>query len=116
MALTAEEAIKWKWKMCISSGGCSKCEIGKEKAGMLCAEYCIEYPEKVVSIIERYKNEHSKTLEQDFFEKFPNAPKTPFGLPTVCPYQVGYEKPKEAICVKEFCKREECWNRLLEEV
>ncbi len=73
--------------------------------------------EKAVDAAEKWAEEHpKKTMAQDFFDKFPNAPRTGYGLPSVCPYQVGYEKRSDAICYRSLCKRDKCWNRLLEDV
>lgn len=54
-----------------------------------------------------------KTYLEDFLEKHPNAILDREGLPTVCPYQLGYGKPiceeVEALNLNMyFCKK--CWN------
>lgn len=116
MAITAEEAIKWYFKMCDKEHCENGCEIGKTKPNGSCTTFCKNNPEEAVKAIERYKEKHSKTLAQDFFEKFPNAPTTDIGWPTVCPYQVGYENGKDALCRKSYCKRESCWGRLIDEI
>lgn len=54
---------------------------------------------------------------QDFFEKFPNAPRTVNGLPFPCPFECGYTKnsncPFGRNNPSDDCS--ECWFRLLEE-
>ena len=41
-----------------------------------------ENPEKAVEIVEQWAKDHPrKTYRDDFFEKFPNAPKTSTGYP-----------------------------------
>lgn len=74
--------------------------------------------EKAVEAAEKWGKEHpEKTMAQDFFEKFPNAPRTVAGFPRLCPSQVGYENPKDdSICNRSVCHKEKCWGRLLEEL
>lgn len=37
--------------------------------------FCVEDATKLVEIIQKWSDEHPKTYAQDFFEKFPDAPK-----------------------------------------
>lgn len=61
---------------------------------------------------EAWSKEHTvKTMAQDFFEKFPNAPKRIDGGPASCPWMCGY---CEDDC-RHFSKCIDCWNRPLEE-
>lgn len=72
-------------------------------------------PKYVVSKVEQWSQDHpQKTMMQDFFEKFPNAPKTILGFPYPCAKDLGY--PRLDSCsfgLKNtpgaFCK--ECWSR-----
>ena len=73
--------------------------------------------EKAVAAAEKWDEEHpEKTMAQDFFEKFPNAPRTKMGNPLGCPYHCGYVREFPRLCdgTREGCF--ECWNRKLEEV
>lgn len=81
------------------------CDIGYEK---LEADY-------IVSKVEQWsKGRSQKTIMQDFFEKFPNAPKRLDGTPRPCPDDCGYNNFEEKCndfdngCVK-------CWNQPLED-
>lgn len=69
---------------------------------------------KAELLLEEFEREHPpKTMAQDFFEKFPNAPKHNGGeIPIVCPYYCGYTD--ESTCLGNIdCVS--CWNRPLEE-
>lgn len=121
MAITAGEVIKWKARMCLN--GCDDCEILKEahksgiKGNFACERFCAQNPGLALQAVDEYKKQHGKTLAQDFFEKYPNAPARGSLIPTVCPYQCGYEDkcPKQKIGVMVYdC--EQCWYRLLEDV
>ena len=53
-----------------------------------------------------------KTYAQDFFEKFPNAPKSSVGTPKACPYNCGY--CADSGCVFDSNRSSDCiacWNR-----
>lgn len=67
--------------------------------------------ENAVRVIEQWSAEHpQKTRAQDFFEKYPNAPKNTKGEPKVCAEGCGYI----AVCVPgKTCI--ECWNEPMEE-
>lgn len=63
---------------------------------------------ELVEIVEKWVQEHpQKTMMQDFFEKFPNAPKNDFGSPCLCPSHVGYE---EKSCEATNCNCLKCWS------
>ena len=71
-----------------------------------------------IGIVEKWSKEHpKKTMIQDFFEKFPDAPKTIDGLPFPCPFECGYIKndnwPFGKNKPSDNCSK--CWFRLLEE-
>lgn len=78
------------------------CDVGYEH---LEADY-------VVSKVQQWSHDHpQKTIMQDFFEKFPNAPKDDSGSPCLCPADLGYE---EKNCGEVDCNCLKCWNRPLE--
>lgn len=70
---------------------------------------------KIVNIVEQWSKSHpQKTIMQDFFEKFPNAPKTENGTPrNICPSDCGYTNEPESFTVcdqfNEDCVK--CWSR-----
>lgn len=66
--------------------------------------------EDVIKIVEQWaKNNPERTMIQEFFEKFPNAPKRKGGVPCPCPYHLGYTE--DDVCSDDCVK---CWNRPLE--
>ena len=68
--------------------------------------------EKLVAVTEKWSQTHpQKTMMQDFFEKFPNAPKGKDGEPKTCPQNLGYGD----FCCGDVDNCKECWSRLLEE-
>lgn len=74
--------------------------------------------QEIVKIVEEWSQAHpKKTMMQDFFEKFPNAPKGKFGQPQLCPGNCGYnnEIASYEVC-KKFCSDcLKCWNRPVED-
>lgn len=113
--MTALEYLKWRDKMCNSFDGCSKCELStKNKHGMF--EICVvkerENPEEAVAIVQNWAKENTKTLMDDFFEKYPNAPKLSNGAPETCPSKLGYDdRNGNCVCPKDCI---ECWSIPLE--
>lgn len=71
--------------------------------------------EEVIEIVEQWSQDNpQKTMIQDFFEKFPNAPRSEVGTPRMCPCDCGYEKVSN--CPNgEICNSLKCWSRPLED-
>lgn len=92
---------------------CDECPLSEENNGygLLCADFEMMHPEEVVSIIQKWAEEHPvKTRMSDFFGKFPDAPRKNDGTPYFCPsavYGGEYQRCNGAGCY-------ECWNRPLE--
>lgn len=87
---------------------CSECPLHKGNNGTnySCHQFERLQPEKAIEIIENWAQEHPvKTYAQDFFEKFPDAPKGPSGVPKADRCDIyGFEIPTcEYNCVV-------CWN------
>lgn len=130
--MTALEFLKCKDRICrtYSMGyskstkyTCKDCPIWRNRPDKSegCGIFLRKYPEKAISIVEKWSAEHpQKTLLQDFLEKYPKAPIEDDAFPAVCPFQLGYEteseKDKNGYCestARDSCRR--CWNRPLEE-
>lgn len=79
-----------------------------------CCDLDTNNPELLVQIVEQWSKEHpQKTMMQDFFEKFPNAPKNLDNTPKFCPRFIGYSQFKDYTdCTNNYLK---CWNRPKEE-
>lgn len=109
--------IKEHKRMCKSQEDCDSCKLGENR-------YCNYGPatpmsteeiKEVVRIVEEWSKTHPlKTMIQDFFEKFPNAPKDLNGTPQVCPYQCGYTKEEYCMSDGEMEECIKCWSRPVE--
>lgn len=92
---------------------CKQC-LGKSICLEICDGFETKYPEECVEFVQNWAEEHPvKTMLQDFFEKFPNAPKEELGDPKLCPSACGYTA-KDLCDGSEFHKCFVCWNRPLE--
>ena len=84
-----------------------------EVSDSICGCFELAYPEKAIAIVQKWADEHPpKTIMQDFFEKYPNAPKDDNGTPILCTKCLGYESLNCAIGDDECVK---CWNQPMEE-
>lgn len=76
---------------------------------------------ELVEIVEKWSQSHpQKTMIQDFFEKFHNAPKREDGSPCACPAHLGYVKGNNANYWESECNEFDynyvkCWSRPLED-
>lgn len=78
-----------------------------------CRSLEIAYPETAIEIVYNWGKDHPvKTMMQDFFEKFPNAPKNDDGTPQCCPKNCGYTE--EDYCGDLYGNCLMCWSRPIE--
>lgn len=116
--MDAVEFIKEYRRMCnkyIYSDACGEdcsreCALYGEHCDLSCNDMDAN---DVVYRVEQWSQSHpQKTMIQDFFEKFPNAPKMDRGEPNICPQDLGYG---------DFCCDDtnhnclKCWSRPLKE-
>lgn len=91
---------------------CSECPLhnGNNGTNYSCHQFERLQPENAIEIVENWAQEHPvKTYAEDFFEKFPDAPKTSSGTPKALRCGVyGNMKCKHGICA-------DCWNEPIEE-
>ena len=101
---TREEGCKIK---------CSKCPLSSQNNGtselMSCITFEMLYPEKAISNVQKWSDEHpQKTYLTEFLKNYPNALLNDDGTPTSCPYRLGLmgadDCRKDGNCVK-------CWNQ-----
>ena len=115
--MDAFEFCKEFGRMCKTYEYCDDCPMEKweRKTNLSCRDILLsdEHIRERIEIVEKWSKEHPrKTMMQDFFEKFPNAPKHRDGIPKCCPNACGY---CEDDCAKFGSKCGDCWNRPLEE-
>ena len=105
--MDAVEFFKERRRMCDSFEGCTNCPIYPD-----CTD---SKPELMVKAVEQWSQSHpQKTIMQDFFEKFPDAPRVKDGGPRMCPEDCGYKESNEYCDDTKFgCLK--CWSRPLEE-
>ena len=100
--------IKDLKRMCASHTDCLKCELYVNDCCRI-----FDLPDNIDEIVDEWAKEHPvKTYMQDFFEKFPNAPKEDDGTPMPCILDIygnldidcSKNDHNEIDCV-------DCWNR-----
>lgn len=111
--MDAVKYIKAMDGLCKSHPSCSKCPLFRRnnKTDLMCDEYITTYTEEAVAIVEKWLIDHPiKTMADDFFEKYPNAPKdeTYPELPKFCPMALGFPSPIKG-CLGTPCT--DCWGR-----
>ena len=105
--------IKHVKRMCKSFEDiCEGCPLYNE-IDNVCLMLALErLPNNADEIVDKWVEEHPiKTYLQDFFEKFPNAPKEEKGTPKICPHQIYPEIDANYRCCENCLK---CWNREME--
>lgn len=97
---------------------CSVCPLCSENNGtsglVSCTTLEMLHPEKAISIVQRWSDEHpQRTYLSEFLKHYPNAQLNDAGIPTTgCPYRLGLIGDEE--CEKNRdCVR--CWNQPLPE-
>ena len=108
-----KEAMRiWK-RICNPQDDCEHCPLGR---GCPCemTPICIDMA-KFEAILAKWAEDHpEKTIADDFFEKFPKAPRDDKNTPYTCAKDCGYSKPPYCERVPFNC--DNCWRRPLEEV
>lgn len=108
--IDAVKFFKERIRICNSFEGSADCPLKPD---------CTDTdPELMVKAVEQWSQDHpQKTMMQDFFEKFPNAPKGKFNQPQLCPGNCGYnnEMASYEICKKFYSDCLKCWSRPLED-
>lgn len=95
-------------RMCKAYDACIYCPMSE--AG--CASPNKFY-DNADEIVDKWVSEHPvKTYAMDFFEKFPNAPKSCNRTPEVC-WALVHGDGKH--CPSDVCNCTDCWNQLIPE-
>lgn len=94
---------------------CSDCPLSSEKntTGLCCGDLQRAYSEIVVSIVEKWSEEHpQETRLSQFLKYYPNAELNNDGTPReICAHKLGIREFKG--CLTESCV--DCWNTPIEE-
>lgn len=99
---TLDYAHEFK-RFCDGKTDCKSCEIGCEAGDTL---------QEHIDRLQKWSDAHpEQTMQEKFFEMFPNAPRNNDGTPNLCPDDLGWaEKPNDCNdCVS-------CWSRPYTEV
>lgn len=108
-----KQAMRVIKRICTARDDCEKCEL-ELNCPFVTVPSDHDY-DKAEAILAKWAEEHpEKTIADDFFEKFPKAPRDDTNNPYPCAKDCGYSKPP-------YCKRvpvncDSCWRRPLEEV
>lgn len=95
-------SIKDLKRMCKEHFHCRDCPFSE-------VDFCVPecFPDNADEIADKWVAEHPvKTYAMDFFEKFPNAPRSSDGIPQTC---WGHVYGDGKYCSSNDCT--ECWNR-----
>lgn len=108
--MDAVEFFKERIRMCNSFEGCVCCPLESD---------CTDTdPKLMVKAVEDWSQTHpQKTMIDDFFEKFPNAPRTEGAPRNICPSDCGYTNEPEnySTCDRFNNDCAACWSRPMEE-
>lgn len=91
---------------------CSDCPLcnNNNGEGLSCSAFEMYYPEKAISTIQRWSDEHPpKTYLSEFLKHYPNVQLYDAGIPKgICPYHLG-------LMNKDDCRKDHyclgCWNQ-----
>lgn len=100
--------IKDLERMCGFYDNCLECRVYKafETCGV-----CF-LPDNLDEIVDNWVKEHpAKTCMQDFFEKFPNAPKEDNGTPIPCIIDIYGVDMQLKECLESNVDCLKCWNQ-----
>lgn len=104
-------SIKDLKRMCKSYDGCDECPLQQLFIDGVAPCMPSEFPNSVDEFVDKWVAEHPvKTYAMDFFEKFPNAPRSSDGIPQTC---WGHVYGDGRYCSSNDCT--ECWNREMKE-
>lgn len=92
---------------------CSDCPLcsNNNGEGLSCATFEMYYPEKAISAIQRWSDEHPpKTYLSELLKYFPKVELNNKGLPKwICPHHLGLNEIEDCSGIDNYCA--ECWNQ-----
>lgn len=96
---------------CISCNHCPLSRFNNDEK-ILCTNLELKYPEKAISIVQKWSNEHpQKIFLTEFLKNYPNAQLNNHRIPGACVYDLGLINSNECK-IKHNCV--ECWNQPIE--
>lgn len=95
---------------------CKKCPLYPTNNGtsekLSCTSIEKRYPEKAISIVQRWSDEHQpKTYLSMFLKNYPNAPLANDGTPMLCPSKLGLKAMDGCVKINRNCDCVKCWNQ-----
>lgn len=100
-------------RLCKNMTECKNCPLCEDTEKEICKIGFISpcaWSNEIEEIIDKWVAEHpAKTYADDFFEKFPNAPKDDLGNPKCCLGSVYPEFDMNTCQYYDSC--EKCWNQ-----
>lgn len=103
-------SIKDLKRMCKTMSTCTDCPL---YTGGISCSIPGKLPDNINEIVNKWVAENPiKTYAMDFFEKFPDAPRTTKGNPTPCIGAI-YSEFHDKNCLVGGCS--ECWNMEMKE-
>ena len=96
---------------------CSKCPLHLVNNGMnmFCGNLESRYPERAISIVQRWSDTHPKgTYLSKFIKNYPDAELGEDGTPKkICPHDLGLTDIESCAPGEPHCT--ECWNQIIPE-
>lgn len=106
-----KQAMRIFNRICKEKTSCKGCVLEHKCPAFVDGREAIDETE---AILAKWAAEHpEKTIADDFYEKFPKAPRDDTNNPYTCAKDCGYSKPP--YCGRIPFKCAECWRRPLEE-
>lgn len=93
----------------ICERGCTKCPLSQKHNGtdLDCSDLKRECPKKYIEILQKWADENYITYQEDFFKKYPDAPKETDGTP-VAPWCNIYGTGR---CTNYGGDCKDCWKK-----
>lgn len=110
--LTERYRMTQKGKLCKVCYG-TECPLCAKNngVGITCVELESSYPEKAISIVQRWSDEHpQRTYLSEFLEHYPNASLHDDGTPHLCPSDLGWNDSRKC---REQSNCVECWSQII---
>lgn len=103
--------IKVKGKICGDDHFCKCCPLSSFNnfKKLNCDRYLEQYPDEAIKKIQEWADVHMKTYMDDFFEKYPDAPREENGTP-MAPWCIVYGTGR--CTIKHGCCTD-CWRKCI---